>query len=438
MLTFRVLGRGFGAEISASVALEIADRVYVPLHDQSGSISALLDEAGTLVEYARYSAFGEQSLFDAEQQVMSESMIGNPWGYASKRMDLESGWSFFGRRYYDPKEGRWMTPDPLGFTEGPNLYAYVNNSPMTHFDLYGLSARSNNPYANPPSHLYAQAVRYANMISDLAASMWGSARPYLQMPGKLFETFSRHLLPVPGLRDVCMGVGRVMSFRPFWGCDQCKQHSTQVISSKGVEQGSVMYTGVNGICNSKGDALENLERLSAANGNVKVWGIYNASYGITLDLLCSLYLKLGGFTEASYMLADLWKQKAAESNEKPFTIIHAAHSQGSQETLAATRFFKGDDKKTLKNIEVATYGAAELISKGIFGTAKNYVSTRDAVPFIASPHRYIQAKRGRIDNVHFLKSDSFAFIDHAWGGNTYSAQIEKNGKILQERFFRAE
>ena len=34
--------------------------------------------------------------------------------------------------------GRWTTPDPLGFVDGPNLYAYVHNNPLTHFDLYGL------------------------------------------------------------------------------------------------------------------------------------------------------------------------------------------------------------------------------------------------------------------------------------------------------------
>ncbi len=52
----------------------------------------------------------------------------------------ETGWVYFGRRYYNPVTGRWTTSDPLGFTDGPNLYAYVHNNPLTHFDLYGLFA----------------------------------------------------------------------------------------------------------------------------------------------------------------------------------------------------------------------------------------------------------------------------------------------------------
>jgi RHS repeat-associated protein len=61
----------------------------------------------------------------------------NPWLFAGKRRD-SSGLINFGRRYYNPEFGRWITCDPQGFTDGPNLYAYVNNNPLTHFDEYGL------------------------------------------------------------------------------------------------------------------------------------------------------------------------------------------------------------------------------------------------------------------------------------------------------------
>ena len=175
-----------------------------------------------------------------------------------------------------------------------------------------------------------------------------------------------------------------------------------------------------------------MRRVSAANGNVKVYGVYNPSYGLALDLLRSLYLNFGGLTESSYMLADLWKQGAKNGKT---TIIHSAHSQGSQDTWAARRFFKGDEKEVLKSIEVTTYGGAELIPEGVFKKAKNYVSTHDGVPFISSPHRYIQAKRGRISNVHFLKSDSFAFTDHAWDGNTYDRQMRQRGSPSSRSIF---
>jgi len=62
----------------------------------------------------------------------------SPWRFASKRFDPESGLIFFGRRYYSPTVGRFLTPDPIGFTDGPNLYSYVHNCPLILVDPYGL------------------------------------------------------------------------------------------------------------------------------------------------------------------------------------------------------------------------------------------------------------------------------------------------------------
>ncbi|HYV37231.1 MAG TPA: RHS repeat-associated core domain-containing protein, partial [Gemmataceae bacterium] len=43
------------------------------------------------------------------------------------------------QRYYDPKTGRWMTQDPLGFDAGDsNLYRYVNNDVTNGTDPSGL------------------------------------------------------------------------------------------------------------------------------------------------------------------------------------------------------------------------------------------------------------------------------------------------------------
>ena len=57
----------------------------------------------------------------------------------TKRQDPHTGFVCFGARDYIPQLGRWLTPDPAGFSDGPNLYAYVHNSPLTHFDPYGLA-----------------------------------------------------------------------------------------------------------------------------------------------------------------------------------------------------------------------------------------------------------------------------------------------------------
>ncbi len=128
--SFRALGAGLSAEIGAAFALEIEGVVYAPTHDQSGSVIALVNaQTGDLVHAARYSAFG---------QVEKSHGLSPPYQFSSKRLDPETGWIYFGRRYYDSSLGRWTTCDPTGYSDGFNLYAYVHNNPLTHFDEYGL------------------------------------------------------------------------------------------------------------------------------------------------------------------------------------------------------------------------------------------------------------------------------------------------------------
>lgn len=130
IIQLRVLGITYGAEIGGAVALELDGKTYSPIHDPQGNVVALLDSSGKLVEGYRYSAFGEI-------QFLSESTVDNPWRFSSKRFDAETGFIYFGRRYYDPEIGRWTTPDPVGYADGPNLYAYVHNHPLAYIDPDG-------------------------------------------------------------------------------------------------------------------------------------------------------------------------------------------------------------------------------------------------------------------------------------------------------------
>ncbi len=130
----RVLGFGRG---NPAVAMELNGNIYFPLHDHLGHVSCLLDHSGSIVETYRYTAFGEENIYDAEQQLQMSSL--NPWRYAGKRHDPESGFIYFGLRYYDPATAVWITPDPIAQEGGPNLYAYVLNNPLAFFDQLGLS-----------------------------------------------------------------------------------------------------------------------------------------------------------------------------------------------------------------------------------------------------------------------------------------------------------
>ena len=125
---------------SRTAAIEINGVPYVPFHDIRGNITTLATLQGEVVEEYRYTAYGETEIFGPSGEKRVKSAVGNPWQYAGKRIDEETGLIAFGMRYYDPSLGRWTTPDPAGFIDGPNLYAYVHNNPLQYLDQFGLFA----------------------------------------------------------------------------------------------------------------------------------------------------------------------------------------------------------------------------------------------------------------------------------------------------------
>jgi len=143
----RILSDIETAEIGSAIAFEIADYAYAPIYDISGNAVSLIYNK-SLYEHYRYSAFGEHKIYSSWGYEKQKSQINNPWQFSSKRIDIDSGLVYFGRRYYDPSFGRWLTCDPLGFEDGMNLYSYVMNDPLTNVDLYGLYA---NPWMFPQS-----------------------------------------------------------------------------------------------------------------------------------------------------------------------------------------------------------------------------------------------------------------------------------------------
>ena len=38
----------------------------------------------------------------------------NPFTFSTKYLDKETGWSYYGYRYYDALRGRWPSKDPIG------------------------------------------------------------------------------------------------------------------------------------------------------------------------------------------------------------------------------------------------------------------------------------------------------------------------------------
>jgi RHS repeat-associated protein len=109
------------------------------------------DAGGTLVERVEYDPYGKASVFvGASTTPQAASSVGNPYLYAGRRMDEETGYLYLRNRYLHTGWGRFLTNDPIGnWGDGSNLgngLAHAGNSPIVLSDPSGLySLRDQKP-----------------------------------------------------------------------------------------------------------------------------------------------------------------------------------------------------------------------------------------------------------------------------------------------------
>ncbi len=103
------------------------------LYDSLGSVSYITGENGLPLQNYTYSPYGT-CLNVTDDPINNLQFVGRYGGYK----DNDTGLIYFWHRWYDSKDGRWISRDPIGVKGGINLYGYVNNRPNLWFDEKGL------------------------------------------------------------------------------------------------------------------------------------------------------------------------------------------------------------------------------------------------------------------------------------------------------------
>jgi RHS repeat-associated protein len=128
-----------GAEVASYTQTQGIDETLAELRssttdyydaDGLGSITSLSSSTAALANTYTYDSFGKLT--------NSTGTLRNPFQYAGREFDPETGIYEYRARYYDSNSGRFISEDPLGFVGGLNFYAYVHGNSVNFSDPFGL------------------------------------------------------------------------------------------------------------------------------------------------------------------------------------------------------------------------------------------------------------------------------------------------------------
>lgn len=403
ILEFRVLGEGLGAEIGSAVALEIDRQTYVPIHDHRGSVCCLIDlDTKNIAEEIYYTAFGEEK--------NGYGSSSNPWRFSSKRLDAESGFLYFGKRYYDPSSCLWTTQDPLGLMESPNPYAFASNNPLSRIDPYGLFS-----FSTLWQSFYHQLSSIGHQVASVFQSVNGFINQHLSLEHNFKSKVDNEAVALFG-----------KTWLNLYGFYLDKQEVG--VYGQGEINDKVRITLINGILNARHDVIDVVELISKLHGNNNIHYIFRPTEGWTYDLIKSTFVRFGWVSPQAKQLAAHWKNLIAEMGGVGGggKIIHYAHSIGASDTLLAKSLLSHEE---LKMIQVFTFGSPSLLSPEGFQSVTNYVSRGDGVSLLLDPIQCIKALLDPVDHILFLPGAyGYLLIDHYLTSETYQTILESLGK----------
>jgi RHS repeat-associated protein len=134
----------WGLDLSGSMqgAGGVGGLLSVRIHDGNHTVLPYYDGNGNVMGYTKTdesaAAVFEYDLFGRTLTATGTLAAELPHRFSTKYTETETGWLYYGFRYYDPQTGRWPNRDPIEEEGGYNLYGFVGNDGVGSIDRLGL------------------------------------------------------------------------------------------------------------------------------------------------------------------------------------------------------------------------------------------------------------------------------------------------------------
>ena len=320
-------------------------------------VDAVIDD-NEQVAYLTYNTLQQLEVITTKEGITTQSSYPEAYGYSSYqapspltlveyafsiswrglRVD-STGLILIGARYYDPKYGTFLTPDPAGPLVCLDLYTYAMSDPINYYDPDGRFASS----------LYKGGVG-AFKLGALAV-----------------DVLHRHSPSYHGTRLLS---NKVSAWMVDYGFSRSKD-----LEIPGIKDSNIGINFVPGIRYSLEETKKMGEYIREFSGHLSIQLTHAASYGSILDPIMCLLDKIGWRFPPTILLRRKWIA-FFKKNGPDAVYLQICHSRGG---LHVKKALLDTPKEIRDRIIVLAIAPAAIIPKELCMDSFNYMSKRDFV-----------------------------------------------------------